>query len=125
MEFNQLVGLNYIQTKRSNSSIEKGVILTVDPKNGYVIGKGEDGKSHFFSLQSFKEGDILSLEDEKVLGALREYLGEKDREAKNAILENRKKREEEIKAQKAMEEAKKIADRKAKAKARAKKAKKN
>lgn len=124
MEFNQLVGLNYIQTKRSNSSIEKGVILTVDPKNSYVIGKGSDGKNHFFSLQSFKEGDILSLEDEKVLQLLREYLSEKDAEAKNAAIENRKKREEELKAQAALNEAKKLAERKAKAKSRAKAKKK-
>lgn len=116
MNFNNLIGVEYLQTKRTNSSTEKGVILTVDVDNDYMIGKGEDGKNHFFSFVSFKEGGNLSLSDENLLKDIREYLAEKDNAAKEAELAIRKKREEEIAAEKALEEERKALARKNRAK---------
>lgn len=121
MNFNNLIGVTYLQTKRSNSSIEKGVIITVDADNDYMIGKSEDGKNHFFSFVSFKEGANLSLENEELLKEIREYMAEKENAAKEKELALRKKKEEEALAAKALEEERKALARKNKVKAKKKK----
>lgn len=121
MDFNRLVGAEYIQTKRSTSSIEKGVILTLDMDKDLLVGQGEDGKKHFFSLVSFKEGGNLSFSDSSIMKELNVYFEEKEQELQKQIIEDRKRKEQELIDKKVIEEAQKAALRKSKAKAKRKK----